>query len=292
MSLHEQRTGTGSGIIWDDLGHIITNHHVVAVAAQNRGKLRVVFADRTTAEATIVGTVADYDLAVIKVNVPKEELKPIRVGTSKDLEVGQKAFAIGNPYGLSLTMTKGIISALDREINSPGNRAISGVIQTDAAINPGNSGGPLLDKDGRLIGVNASIATPSGGNVGIGFAIPVDTVNDIVPKLIAGKFLRPDVGLSLVDQRFLIQSNIFSGAMVNEVIPGGPADQAGLKGTVPLNAFRARRGDLILAVDGKKIGSNLEFQRAIAGKNVGDKVTFTIERAGKTMDVELTLRGV
>ena len=183
-SLYQRQTGTGSGFVWDAEGRIVTNYHVVQAAVQNRLNLRVVLADRTAHDATIVGVAPDYDLAVLQIATAGDRLKPIKIGSSADLQVGQKAYAIGNPFGLSLTMTKGIVSALDREIESPGERPIAGAIQTDAPINPGNSGGPLLDKDGRLIGVNTSIATPSGGNVGIGFAVPVDTVNPVVTELI------------------------------------------------------------------------------------------------------------
>lgn len=290
-----KQIGSGSGFIWDEEGRIVTNYHVIAGAIQTRSSLRVVFSDRSAYEAKIVGFAADYDLAVLQVDAPKDKIKPIKIGTSKDLKVGQKVFAIGNPFGLSLTMTKGIISALDREIDSPGDRTISGAIQTDAPINPGNSGGPLLDKDARLIGVNASIATADGvgGNVGIGFAIPVDTVNDIVPKLIAhGKLLRPDIGIKLVDQRILVNNNIRHGAMVGEVVPGGPADKAGLKGVIQRTLNSADPGDLILAVDGSKIANNVEFLRTIARKKIGDTVKLTVERDNKTREVEVTISGI
>jgi S1-C subfamily serine protease len=192
-NLYERQTGTGSGFVWDTDGRIVTNYHVVQAAVQNRLNLRVVLADRTAHDAKIVGLAPDYDLAVLQITTAVDRLKPIKIGSSSDLQVGQKAYAIGNPFGLSLTMTKGIVSALDREIESPGERPIVGAIQTDAPINPGNSGGPLLDKDGRLIGVNTSIATPSGGNVGIGFAVPVDTVNPVVTELIRKGTTRPTV---------------------------------------------------------------------------------------------------
>jgi S1-C subfamily serine protease len=203
-------------------------------------------------------------------------------------------FAIGNPYGLSLTLTKGIISALDREIDAPSGAAIPGAIQTDAPINPGNSGGPLLDKDGRLIGVNTSIATPSGGNVGIGFAIPVDTVNTVATELIRkGKLLRPDVGVKLLDQFTLRRSGFPNGAMIGEVTPGGPADQAGLVGL-----RKSRRlgetlpGDLVLKINGEEIKSNLEFMRCVFKSKPGDKLTFTVERNGERSEIEVEVRGV
>jgi S1-C subfamily serine protease len=281
--------GSGSGFFWDNLGHVVTNHHVIAGA----GGASVRLADGRAFEATLVGSSPDHDLAVLRIAVPTGRPAPLPIGTSAELRVGQKVFAIGNPFGLSLTMTKGIISALDREIESPGSRTISGAIQLDAPINPGNSGGPLLDKDGRLIGVNSSITTPSGGNVGIGFAIPVDTVNEVVPRLIAdGKLPRPDLGVKLVDPSILFRNNIRQGAMVAEVIPGGPADQAGLKGLIMRANGTADRGDLILAVDGQPIGNNNDFLRSIAKKKIGDTVKLTIERDKKKLEVAVTVRGI
>ncbi len=298
MRVQEQQTGTGSGFVWDNDRRIITNFHVVREAVANRGSvgLRVVLSDKTAWSAEIVGVAPDYDLAVLQVEsaAPKERLKPIKVGTSADLQVGQKAFAIGNPFGLSLTMTKGIVSALDRQIESPTDRPIVGAIQTDAPINPGNSGGPLLDKDGRLIGVNSSIATPSGGNVGIGFAIPVDTVNPVVTELIQrGRVLQPDLGLRLVDQRLLRRNGFSKGVMIQRIEPGGPAAAAGLQELVVNPATgEGKPGDLIVAVDGKPVNSHPEFAQALARRKVGEKVKLSIERGEKRLDVEVTLRGV
>jgi S1-C subfamily serine protease len=294
----EQQTGTGSGFVWDDDRRIVTNFHVVREAAANRGSvgLRVVLGDKSAWGAEIVGVAPDYDLAVLQVdaNAPKEKLKKIKVGTSADLQVGQKAFAIGNPFGLSMTMTKGIVSALDRQIESLTDRPITGAIQTDAPINPGNSGGPLLDKDGRLIGVNSSIATPSGGNVGIGFAIPVDTVNTVVTELIQrGRVLQPDLGLTLVDQRRLRRAGFAKGVMIQRIEPGGPAAQAGLRGlVVNQQTGEGTPGDLIVAVDGKPVNSPPEFAQAVAQHKIGDKVKLTIERGEQRMEVEVTTRGV
>lgn len=298
MQVREQQTGTGSGFVWDDDRRIITNFHVVREAVTNRGSvgLRVVLSDKTAWSAEIVGVAPDYDLAVLQVEsaAPKERLKPIKVGTSADLQVGQKAFAIGNPFGLSLTMTKGIVSALDRQIDSPTDRLIVGAIQTDAPINPGNSGGPLLDKDGRLIGVNSSIATPSGGNVGIGFAIPVDTVNPVVTELIQrGRVLQPDLGLRLVDQRLLRRNGFSKGVMIQRIEPGGPAAAAGLQELVVNPATgEGKPGDVIVAIDGKPVNSHPEFAQALARRKVGEKVKLAIERGEKRIEVEVTLRGV
>lgn len=293
LTSQEMQTGTGSGFAWDLEGRIVTNFHVIAPAVQSGAKLRVVFADRTFSDAIVVGVAPDVDLAVLQVTTSKDKLKPISVGTSHDLQVGQRVYAIGNPFGLSLTLTKGIISALDREIISPSDRPIGGVIQTDAPINPGNSGGPLLDKDGRLIGVNTSIATPSGGNVGIGFAVPVDTINEVVPKIIAhGRLPRTDAGLTLVNQQVLIRNGIRSGAMVAEVIPGGPAEQAGLKGLKRSRFGGFDPGDLITAIDGEKINDNRDYNRAIGKRKPGDTVSVTYERNGKVEETQLTLRGI
>jgi S1-C subfamily serine protease len=181
FNVQEVPEGTGSGFIWDDLGHVVTNYHVV----RNARSVYVTLWDQTTYEGTVIGAQPNKDLAVLRIDAPKAKLRPIPVGKSADLQVGQKAFAIGNPFGLDHTLTTGVVSALNRQIESVTHEAIKGAIQTDAAINPGNSGGTLLDSAGRLIGVNTAIYSPSGTSAGIGFAIPVDTVNEVVPQLIA-----------------------------------------------------------------------------------------------------------
>lgn len=294
MRVQEQQAGTGSGFVWDHQGRIVTNFHVIRSALENNLTVRVVLADRSTWDARIVGVAPNYDLAVIQIAAPSEKLKPIAVGTSGDLEVGRKVFAIGNPYGLSLTMTTGIVSALDREIESSGDRPISGVIQTDAAINPGNSGGPLLDKNGRLVGVNTAIASPSGGNVGIGFAIPVDTVNPVVTELIQrGRILQPDLGLRLVDLRRLRRAGFPRGVMIDFVDPNGPAAKAGLRGlrTDPQTGDLLP-GDLILKANGKPVNSNQEFANALATRKVGDVMKIIIEREETQSEVAITVGGV
>ncbi len=190
-SVTEIPAGTGSGFVWDDRGHVVTNFHVVQDADSAKVTL-----GQDDYPARVVGCTRDQDLAVLQIEAPREKLVPIKVGTSAGLLVGQKVYAIGNPFGLDYTLTNGIVSALGRTIQSVGNVSIFDVIQTDAAINPGNSGGPLLDSSGRLIGVNTAIYSPSGASAGIGFAVPVDTVNRIVPELIAhGKVVRPVLGV-------------------------------------------------------------------------------------------------
>ena len=190
----ETPQGTGSGFVWDDAGDIVTNFHVV----RNASSARVTLADHGNYQAELVGVAPDYDLAVLRIHAPKEKLHPILLGTSHDLQVGQKVFAIGDPYGLDQTLTSGIVSALGRTIQSTTDTPIDNIIQIDAAINPGNSGGPLLDSAGRLIGVNTAIYSPSGSSAGIGCAIPVDTGNRLAPELIAnGRFIRTSLGLAL-----------------------------------------------------------------------------------------------
>ncbi len=289
------QAGTGSGFVWDDQGRVVTNYHVIREAVENNRTLRVVLADRSQWNVTLVGAAPEYDLAVLKINAPPSQLKKIKVGTSKDLEVGQKVYAIGNPFGLSLTLTKGIVSALERDIESPVKTPITGVIQTDAPINPGNSGGPLLDKDGRLIGVNTAIATPQegGGSVGIGFAIPVDTVNWVVPQLIqSGKLLKPDLGVRLVNEVQLRRARYTKGVMVADVDGNGPA--AGLlQGvTVDPRTRDVTPGDLILKVNGVELKGNADFEQTLTRHRPGDKLKLSVEREGKAFEVEVTLRGV
>jgi len=214
--------GTGSGFMWDDHGSVVTNFHVIRGA----DRAEVTLADGTTWEASLVGYAEEKDLAVLHIDAPGSRLQPLRIGTSSDLKVGQTVLAIGNPFGYDQTLTTGIVSALGREIESPDGVPIRNVIQTDAAINPGNSGGPLLDSAGRLIGVNTAIVSPSGGYAGVGFAIPVDTVNWVVPQLINhGKVLRPTLGVELASDHVVRRSGI-EGAVVIGVVDGTGAARA------------------------------------------------------------------
>jgi S1-C subfamily serine protease len=296
----EQQTSAGSGFIWDDEGRIITNYHVIAdMHIRPNMTIRVVLADRSAYDAVIVGEAPDYDLAVLQFaphNHPDaDKIKKIELGTSHDLEVGQKVYAIGNPFGLSLTMTKGIISALDRAMESPGKTSITGVIQTDAAINPGNSGGPLLDKTGRLIGVNTAIASavPHGGNVGIGFAIPADMVNEVVTQLIqSGRILRPDLGIKLFDERKLRQARYDHGVMIEQTTPNGPASKAGLLGIRRNSRSQGLEpGDLILAINGQTIDSVEDYNRVLRKLQPGAQVPLKIMRKEVEQVVPVTVGG-
>jgi S1-C subfamily serine protease len=290
------QAGTGSGFVWDDEGRIVTNFHVIREALRLNLKLRVVLADRSQWKVDVVGVAPEYDLAVLKINAPPGQLKKITIGTSRDLEVGQKVYALGNPFGLSLTLTKGIVSALGREIDSPANTPITGVIQTDAPINPGNSGGPLLDKDGRLVGVNTAIATggQGGGNVGIGFAVPVDIVNQIVPQLIAsGKVQRADLGVKLVDQVRLRRAGYDHGVMIEKLEPNGPAAVAGLRALgIDPRTGEVVPGDVIVKVNGAEVRGNADFDQLMNRHRPGERVTVTIERDGKILEADVVLGGV
>ncbi|MCS7021872.1 MAG: trypsin-like peptidase domain-containing protein [Gemmataceae bacterium] len=298
--IFEIQAGTGSGFIWDDDGRIVTNFHVIQELYQRPNwSLRVVMADRSAHEVIVIGVAPDYDLAVLQFaphDFPsRSKIRKVELTTSHDLEVGMKAYAIGNPFGLSLTMTKGIISALDRTITSPAKTLIPGVIQHSAAINPGNSGGPLLDRFGRLIGVNTAIATAgdNAGNVGIGFAIPSDTVNYVVTQLIRnGRMLQPDLGIKLCDQRLLRRARFDRGVMIAEVVPGGPADKAGLRG-IQRNwrTGLSEPGDLILAINGQQVDSIADYERLLRQLKPGQRARLTIERGEQTFDVEVIVGG-
>lgn len=263
--------GTGSGFLWDTLGHVVTNFHVI----QGARRIQVRLDSGTAIEATFVGGSPDHDLAVLRLRDLPSDLHPIPVGTSSDLRVGQAVFAIGNPFGLSRTLTSGIISALDRRLPTAGGREVMGVIQTDAAINPGNSGGPLIDSSGRLIGVNTAIISGSGNSAGIGFAVPVDTVNQIVPQLISqGKVPRPGIGIVSLDEQAAAGLGIV-GVVIEQVVPGSAADRAGLKG---IDYRRRILGDVITAVDGQTVTNIVEFVRVLQGFAVGQTVELEILR--------------
>jgi len=279
--------GSGSGFVWDKAGHIVTNFHVIRTATG----AQVTLWDHKAYSAQLVGRSPNNDLAVLKIDAPPESLRPILVGTSHDLQVGQLVFAIGDPFGLDQTLTTGIVSALGRTIQSPSGAPIANAIQTDAAINPGNSGGPLLDSSGRLIGVNSAILSPSGSSAGIGFAIPVDTVNRIVPQLIKnGKVNRPDLG-AVFDER-LNQSIMarlgIQGALVLGVNENSPAAAAGLKPTQRVEG-QIVLGDVIDQINGKDVRSVAELNAMLERYSAGDTVKLRVLREGEHVEVPLTL---
>jgi S1-C subfamily serine protease len=277
--------GTGTGFVWDENGYIVTNYHVIA----DTETVQVALADHSTWRARIVGTDPDKDIAVLKIDAPQRLLPPIPMGTSKNLQVGQKVFAIGNPFGFDQTLTTGIISGLGREITGATNRPIQGVIQTDAAINPGNSGGPLLDSAGRVIGINAAILSPSGAYAGIGFAVPIDSVNVIVPRLIRGEESdTPRLGVLLAED-YLVRRLGREGALVLTVTPGSAADKAGLLATRRSDDGEILLGDLIVAIDGEPVAATGDLFRIIDRHKKGDTVTLTIVRQDEKVDVEVTL---
>ncbi|MGH7926617.1 MAG: S1C family serine protease [Candidatus Binatia bacterium] len=288
LNLYQIPEGTGSGFVWDANGNIITNFHVI----QNADAAQVTLADQSVWKARRVGVAPDKDLAVLRIDAPANRLRPIPLGTSKDLQVGQSVFAIGNPFGLDQSLTTGVISALGREIESVTRRPIQGVVQTDAAINPGNSGGPLLDSAGRLIGVNTSIYSPSGASAGIGFAIPVDTVNLIVPELIrSGRVIRPGLGIQIAEEQIAERLGV-NGVLVVDVAPGGAAAKAGIRPTRREASGRVRLGDVITAIDGKKTGSPNELFLILEKYRVGDSVNVSVLREGKSAQAKITLEAV
>ena len=286
--------GSGSGSIIDTQGHILTNHHVVAEAQ----KLEVTLGDGSKWPATLVGSDPDNDLAVIKIDAPKVKLKVIPMGDSKNLRIGQKVLAIGNPFGLQSTLTTGIISSVGRTIRSVAGTLIENVIQTDAAINPGNSGGPLLTSDGEIIGINSAILSPSGGSVGIGFAIPVNTAKRVVPDLISkGYVTYPWIGAtiqSLIPEiAKYLKLNIERGAMIAEVVKGGPAEKAGLIGGKQRiqvgNTILLAGGDIVVKADHQDVKTNDELIHYIREKKPGDTILLKIYRNGSFVDVKVTL---
>jgi len=279
--------GTGSGFVWDDQGHIVTNFHVIRGAQE----ALVTLGDQRSFQARLVGASPEHDLAVLKIEVPKDLPRPIALGSSSELRVGQNVLAIGNPFGLDHTLTTGIVSALNRSVDNEQGGTIENVIQTDAAINPGNSGGPLIDSAGRLVGINTMIYSPSGAYAGIGFAVPVDTINRVVPRLIGfHKYVRPSLGISASDDvsRQLLNDDA-KGVLVLAVAPGSPAAQAGLRATEVTRAGRASIGDVIEAVDGKPVKDFGALVNVLDEHEFGDRVTLTVRRAGAHLEVPITL---
>ena len=285
LNVLEIPQGAGSGFLWDGDGHVITNYHVIerADAAQ------VTLADHSTWDARLVGAAPEKDLAVLRIEAGAERLRPLAVGRSADLRVGQKVFAIGNPFGLDQTLTTGIISALGREIDSASGVPIRDVIQTDAAINPGNSGGPLLDSAGRLIGVNTAIYSPSGAYAGIGFAIPVDTVRWVVPDLLRyGRVRRPTLGVQLAPEGVMRDLRL-EGALVMGVVDGSGAERAGLEATRRDRLGRVVLGDVIVAVDGEAVTSGGDLLLALETRQAGETVAVTVLRDGRRRELRVEL---
>ncbi len=272
--------GAGSGFVWDTAGHVVTNNHVVEGARS----VYVQLDSGDPVEARIVGTSPDYDLAVVRLERSRRPLRPIPLGTSRDLRIGQSVYAIGNPFGLQRTLTAGIVSALGRELPTTEFREVAGVIQTDAAINPGNSGGPLLDSAGRLIGVNTAIRSESGSSAGIGFAIPADLVNRVVPSLISrGKAPLPGIGINPVRPDLVEQAGI-AGVVIAEVRRDTPAAKAGLK---PMDRKTGNLGDIIVAVNGKRVETLSTFVAELDRAGVGSTVDLTVVRDDKERHVKV-----
>jgi len=272
--------GAGSGFVWDTQGHVVTNFHVLAGARS----VSVSLDAGKPMSAKVVGHAEDYDLAVVKLVDPPKNLRPIPLGTSRDLRIGQAVYAIGNPFGLSRTLTTGIVSALDRHLPTSEYREIAGAIQTDAAINPGNSGGPLLDSAGRLVGVNTAIRSTSGASAGVGLAIPADLVNRIVPQLIArGKASLPGIGIRAIDPNIAARAGI-TGVVVAQVVSGSPAAKAGLAG---VNRQTGDVGDVIVAVNGRPVQAMGTFAAELDRAGIDQVAELTVARDGKERKVKV-----
>lgn len=290
--IYDQTSGFGSGFLWSAQGYVVTNYHVI----QSSRGAKVTLADGTTHDARYVGGSPDFDLAVLKIDVPSKTLKPLLIGESKTLQVGQKVFAIGNPFGLDQTLTTGVIGGLGRQIRSVSNHPIQGVIQTDAAINPGNSGGPLLDSAGRLIGVNTMIYSPTGANAGIGYAVPVDTVNRVVPQLIqSGQVSRPVLGIAIwPDQtvKNFVKMKTLSreGVLLLAVPHADPSDEKQLLPTRRNSDGEMILGDLIIGFDEHEIHDSSDLFRVLDERNVGDEVKLKLLRDGKEVQLSIKLR--
>jgi S1-C subfamily serine protease len=285
----EVTQGTGTGFIWDEEGHVVTNFHVI----NGSDRVKVIFAgDDHAYDAKVIGAARNRDVAVLKLDeMPSARLHPLAVGSSANLQVGQRVYAIGNPFGLDQTLTTGIISGLGREIRSLDNHKISNVIQTDAAINPGNSGGPLLDSNGRLIGMNTAIVSPSGAYAGIGFAVPVDVVRKAVPELIAsGHVTRPGLGVNILDPNDAAQLGLH-GVGIRDVVAGGAAEKAGLRPAQQLGNGQIAI-DEIIAIDGAEVTSDENLFDALDAHSIGDVVTLTVRRSGEQRSVKVKLQSL
>jgi S1-C subfamily serine protease len=276
---------SGTGFIWDSAGHIVTNNHVV----EGAGQLVVQLSTGRVLRAQAIGTAPNYDLAVLRIERGSAIPGPVAIGSSADLKVGQWAFAIGNPFGLDESLTAGVISALKRRLPTRGGREVSNAIQTDAAVNPGNSGGPLLDSSGRVIGVTTAILSPSGANSGIGFAIPIDVVNRVVPDLIRnGRVPTPGIGIVTADEGVAARLGV-EGVIVVRTAPGSPAAQAGLQG---VNTANGTVGDVIVAANGKPVRRLADLSDQLDHTGVGNSVELAVQRQGRTRTVRVQVADV
>lgn len=281
--------GTGSGFIWDSAGHVVTNLHVIADASVATVRL----SDGKDYPAKLIGVSRTHDIAVLQIKIPASSAVPIPLGTSHDLQVGQKVYAIGNPFGLDWTLTTGIVSALDRSLTGEDGILTQHLVQTDAAINPGNSGGPLLDSAGRLIGMNTAIYSPSGASAGVGFAVPVDTVNRVVPEIIEkGHYASPSLGVQTDEtlSRAIARQLGVQGAAILRVRPGGPAAKAGLRGARFGRRNSIYAGDVIVALNGKTVDNVARLLAVLDDCKPGQVVQLTVWRDGKEIRVAVTLR--
>ncbi|WP_243302419.1 S1C family serine protease [Geothrix oryzisoli] len=291
-------TGTGTGFVWDEWGHVVTNHHVITWDDQGKrigevDEVEVTLADGKTYKGRVIGTSFAYDISVLQVFAPLSAMRPIPIGRSSDLQVGQSVSAIGNPFGLDHTLTKGVISALGREIGTGYSTRILNAIQTDAAVNPGNSGGPLLDSGGRLVGMNTAIAAATGASVGIGFAIPVDTLNRVVPLLIAhGRLEPPRMGFVTMGSYEAQQVfGITRGLVVREVEPNTPASRAGLRALeVDAQGRVKTMGDVLLGYQGRQIENEGQFMAMLELESPADEVVFDVLRDGRIIKIKLQLK--
>jgi len=281
--------GSGSGFIWDENGHVVTNYHVI----ENASEATIKLANGKDYAAKLVGASQMHDIAVLKINISSNNSPPLPIGTSRDLKVGQKVYAIGNPFGLDWTLTNGIVSALNRSLTEENGATVEHLIQTNAAINPGNSGGPLLDSAGRLIGINTAIYSPSGANAGIGFAVPVDTINRVVPQLIRnGKYTRPALGIEIdenINERLAAIIGI-KGIVILKVPSGTAAYSAGLQGVTVLRNGNIIPGDIITAIEGKPVDSVGKLGALLDDFKVGNKVRITVSRKGVSREVQVLLQ--
>lgn len=285
----EVRQGSGSGFVWDHQGHIVTNWHVL----QNATAAQVVLNDQVIGQATLVGASPAHDLAVLRVDVPADQLFPLPLGSSHDLRVGQFVLAIGNPFGLERTLTTGVVSALGRQISVPGGNVIEEAIQTDASINPGNSGGPLLDSAGRLIGVNTAIFSPTGASAGIGFAIPVDTVNRVVPEIIAsGRYQPPRLGIEISEahNRMMARQLGVEGVIVMGIEPDSNAQRAGLQPAEIRPDGTINLGDVIQAINGRPVRNGNDLLRQLDRILPGQTIELTIRRRGEQQTITLQMQ--